>query len=165
MDGTDRQTFKLGCMAIRFYSVKDPFGEFSNFSSHPFELDGLVWPTSESYFQAQKFQDEAYREQIRAATSPMTAANLGRSRSVPLRPDWEQVKDDAMRHALRAKFSTHPALRELLLSTGDEHLVEATTNDYYWGVGTRGDGLNRLGELLVELRSQFQSEVSTVSAK
>ena len=145
-------------MPIRFYSVKDKYGEFSNFSLHPFELDGLRWLTSEAYFQAQKFDDEAYREQIRAATSPMTAAKLGRSRSVPLRPDWEQVKDDAMRRALLAKFSTHPALRELLLSTGDEPLIEATTDDYYWGVGTRGDGLNRLGELLVELRAQFRTE-------
>ncbi|RYX84904.1 NADAR family protein [bacterium] len=145
-------------MAIRFYSLKDPFGEFSNFSAHPFQLDGVIWPTSEAYFQAQKFEDEAYREQIRLAPSPMKAANLGRSRSVPLRADWEEVKDDAMRRALYAKFSTHAELRELLLSTGDEELIEATTNDYYWGVGTRGDGLNKLGLLLMELRAQFQAE-------
>ncbi len=29
-------------MAIFFYSTKDPYGEFSNFSQHPFELDGLL---------------------------------------------------------------------------------------------------------------------------
>ncbi|RYG63679.1 Swarming motility protein ybiA, partial [bacterium] len=34
-------------MAINFYSTKDKFGEFSNFSAHPFELDGAQWPTSE----------------------------------------------------------------------------------------------------------------------
>lgn len=88
----------------------------------------------------------------------MEAANLGRSRSMPLRPDWENVKDDAMRTGLRAKFTTHPELRALLLSTGDEPIIEATTSDYYWGCGTCGDGLNRLGELLVELREQFKSE-------
>ena len=144
-------------MAIRFYSLKNQFGEFSNFSAHPFDLDGKRWPTSEAYFQAQKFEDEAVQEQIRLAPTPMKAANLGRSRSFPLRSDWEQIKDDAMRRALRAKFLAHPELGTLLLSTGDEQLVEATTNDYYWGCGTRGDGLNRLGELLMELRAQLKN--------
>ena len=42
-------------MAIEFYSTKDAYGAFSNFSAHPFDLDGKRWPTSEHYFQAQKF--------------------------------------------------------------------------------------------------------------
>lgn len=151
--GVDFSCVTLTVMAIRFYSLKNPYGEFSNFSPHPFDLDGESWPTSEAYFQACKFEDRAYREQIRLAPSPMKAANLGRSRSVPLRTDWNEVKDDAMRRALKAKFAAHPQLRSLLLSTGDEPIIEATTGDLYWGCGTSGDGLNRLGELLVELRA------------
>jgi ribA/ribD-fused uncharacterized protein len=69
-------------MAITFYSTKDSYGEFSNFSKHPFELDGLMWPTSEHYFQAQKFEDKAYQEKIRTTASPMIAARLGRSRKI-----------------------------------------------------------------------------------
>jgi predicted NAD-dependent protein-ADP-ribosyltransferase YbiA (DUF1768 family) len=42
-------------MAIHFYSTKGEFGAFSNFAHHPFVLDGTEWPTSEHYFQAQKF--------------------------------------------------------------------------------------------------------------
>ena len=42
-------------MAIEFYSTRGPYGAFSNFSPHGFELDGHWWPTSEHYFQAQKF--------------------------------------------------------------------------------------------------------------
>lgn len=145
-------------MAIRFYSLKNPFGEFSNFSPHPFDLNGKSWPTSEAYFQAQKFDDEAYQEQIRLAPSPMKAAQLGRSRDLPLRADWNEVKDDVMCRALRAKFAAHPGLQALLLSTGDEPIIEATSEDYYWGCGTRDDGLNRLGELLVELRAYFRAQ-------
>jgi predicted NAD-dependent protein-ADP-ribosyltransferase YbiA (DUF1768 family) len=37
---------------IHFYSVGDPYGEFSNFSPHPITLDDKRWPTSEHYFQA-----------------------------------------------------------------------------------------------------------------
>ena len=48
-----------------------------------------VWPTSEHYFQAQKFQGQEHRERIRVEPSPMIAARMGRDRAKPLRPDWE----------------------------------------------------------------------------
>ncbi|MHA6498637.1 NADAR family protein, partial [Escherichia coli] len=59
------------------------------------------------YFQAQKFLDEKYREEIRRVSSPMVAARMGRDRSKPLRKNWESVKEQVMRKALRAKFEQH----------------------------------------------------------
>ncbi len=141
-------------MPIYFYSVREkPYGCFSNFSPHPFELDGARWPTSEHYFQAQKFASTHYAAEIRQARTPMRAAELGRDRRYPLRPDWDAVKDDIMRRAVLRKFETHAAIRAILLGTGDEELVEQTTNDYYWGCGTEGTGQNKLGQILVEVRA------------
>ncbi|WP_309687271.1 NADAR family protein [Armatimonas sp.] len=147
-------------MAIYFYRINEvPYGVFSNFSAHPFTLDGLLWPTSEHYFQAQKFVGfPEHQEAIRLAATPMEAAEKGRERHRPLRPDWNAVRDEAMRRALAAKFAAHSELTELLLSTGNETLVEKTTTDYYWGCGTDGTGKNRLGELLMETRTGYQSE-------
>src|SRR5436190_7038412 len=110
-------------MAIRFYSTKDKFGEFSNFAHFAFTLDGRKWPTSEHYFQAQKFVDEEYREKIRQTASPMIAARLGRSRKIPIRSDWEQIKVDIMRAAVSQKIAAHSDLTQLLLGTGDEELI------------------------------------------
>ena len=141
-------------MAIEFYSTRNEYGAFSNFSPHGFTLDGRWWPTSEHYFQAQKFAgtNDAYVEEIRKAKSPMLAARLGRSRKVKLRLDWESAKDAVMRRAVLTKFEAHADIRALLLSTGDEKLVEKTTDDHYWGVGTSGTGKNRLGQILMEVR-------------
>ena len=143
---------------ILFYRVNEPHGEFSNFSPHPIELKGMVWPTSEHYFQAQKFAGTEHEEAVRLAKSPMVAARMGRSRKRPLRADWETVKDDIMREALLAKFTQHAALRSLLLETDDAEIVEHTKNDRYWGDGGDGSGLNRLGQLLMELRAQLRHE-------
>jgi hypothetical protein len=140
---------------ILFYRQNDAYGEFSNFSPHPFELDGKVWPTSEHYFQAKKFAGTEHEETVRNAKTPSMAAKLGRSRSLPLRADWEAVKEDVMREALRAKFDQHPKLKSLLLSTGDAELIEHTRNDRYWADGGDGTGKNRLGILLIELRAQL----------
>jgi hypothetical protein len=140
---------------ILFYRQDDSYGEFSNFSAHPFKLNGRMWPTSEHYFQAQKFAGTEDEETVRNAKTPSMAAKLGRSRSLPLRADWEAVKDDVMRAALRAKFEQHPKLKSLLLSTGDAELIEHTRNDSYWADGGDGTGKNRLGILLMELRSEL----------
>lgn len=45
---------------INFYSTSDDYGDFSNFAAWPIKVDGKTWPTSEHYFQAQKFLDEKY---------------------------------------------------------------------------------------------------------
>lgn len=144
-------------MAIYFYSTKDQYGAFSNFSRHPFELDGLIWPTSEHYFQAQKFEDDEYRGKIRSTPSPMIAARLGRSRKVPIRSDWEERKDEFMYRAVLAKFQAHSDLKQLLLSTGQEEIIEKTTRDYYWGCGANGTGKNMLGRILMQVREELRS--------
>jgi ribA/ribD-fused uncharacterized protein len=143
-------------MTIEFYSTQGEYGEFSNFAAFPFRLDGKTWPTSEHYFQAQKFDDAAYREKIRTATSPMIAARLGRSRKVKIRRDWESAKLDVMRRAVRAKFEAHEELRTLLLSTGDKKIVEAATRDDFWGCGADGSGKNWLGRILMEIRDELR---------
>ena len=142
---------------ILFYRLNEPYGEFSNLSAHPFVLRGKTWPTSEHYFQAQKFAGTEHEEAVRLAKSPMVAARMGRSRQRPLRADWEIVKDDIMREALRSKFEQHPALQSLLLQTGNAELIEHTANDRYWADGGDGSGKNRLGQLLMELRAQLSS--------
>ena len=143
---------------ILFYKVSEPYGEFSNFSPHPVRLKEKVWPTSEHYFQAQKFAGTEHEEAVRQAKSPMVAARMGRSRERPLRSDWESIKDNVMREALRAKFTQHLQLRSLLLSTGDVELIEHTPNDRHWADGGDGNGKNRLGKLLMELRTKLRNE-------
>jgi ribA/ribD-fused uncharacterized protein len=144
-------------MTIYFYSAQEePYGCFSNFFPRGFTLEGRYWPTSEHYFQAQKFAGTSYEETIRQAKSPMIAARLGRSRRHPLRSDWEQVKETVMRQAILAKFEQNPYIRTILLNTGDEELVENAPNDTLWGCGTDGTGQNRLGAILMEVRVTLQ---------
>jgi N-glycosidase YbiA len=140
---------------LQFYSTKDAYGEFSNFAAFPVEIDGRIWPTSEHYFQAQKFAGTEHEELIRATPSPMTVAKMGRDRKRPLRADWEEVKDDVMRKAVCAKFKQHPRLAAMLFETGDAEIVEHTDNDAYWGDGGDGKGVNRLGQILMEVRAEL----------
>jgi len=144
-------------MTIYFYTVREQYGCFSNFSPHGFELDSLYWPTSEHYFQAQKFVGTFHLEKIRLVNNPKDAAKMGRERSRPLRQDWEQVKDDIMRNAVLRKFETHADIRGILLSTDTEEIVENSPIDFYWGCGSDGSGKNMLGLILMEVREILHS--------
>lgn len=141
---------------IEFYGTRAEHGYFSNFWPAPISVNGVSWPTSEHFFQAQKFAQAEHQEAIRRVASPMIAARMGRSRARPLRADWETVKDAVMLTALRAKFSQHPDLRQRLLATGDALLIEHTPRDAYWGDGADGRGLNRLGQLLMQVRAEIR---------
>ncbi len=145
---------------IYFFSKNDAWYELSNFSPHGFEDQGSYWPTVEHYYQAQKFLgsgNAAYRERIRLAPTAKQAKELGQARTHPLRKDWEAVKEQVMRFALRKKFQK-PELRCLLLSTGRAPLCENSPFDHYWGLGKHGAGRNRLGILLMELRASFAAK-------
>jgi hypothetical protein len=65
---------------IHFYGVGSEYGEFSNFAPYPIALGGKQWPTSEHFFQAQKFAEPRDQESLRRAKTPMEAATLGRDR-------------------------------------------------------------------------------------
>lgn len=141
---------------IKFYRTGDEYGEFSNFSKHRVFLNERLWPTTEHYFQAQKFAGTEHDEAVRMAPTAKGAAEMGRDRKRPLRPDWETVKDDVMREAVRAKFTQHEELRDVLLGTGDAELIEHTANDNYWADGGDGSGLNMLGKILMEIREELR---------
>jgi ribA/ribD-fused uncharacterized protein len=140
---------------INFYSTAGDYGCFSNFSRHSIFLKGKRWQTSEHYFQAQKFAGTEHEEAVRVCKTAREAANMGRSRKLPLRKDWEAAKDAVMLEALRAKFTQHDDLLETLLGTGDAVLVEHTVRDAYWGDGGDGSGKNRLGRLLMQVREEL----------
>jgi ribA/ribD-fused uncharacterized protein len=119
-------------------------------------LKGRTWPTSEHYFQAQKFAGTFHEDEVRRARTASIAAAMGRDRKRPLRDDWEHVKDGVMREAVLAKFAQNGDAREALLSTGGATLVEHTANDRYWADGGDGTGRNMLGVILMEVRAQLQ---------
>jgi len=65
-----------------------------------------------------------------------------------------------MRKAVLRKFETHLEIREILLATGDEEIVENSPIDYYWGCGKDGSGKNMLGQILMEVREILRKRTS-----
>lgn len=141
-------------MSILFYSHKKDHGYMSNFYNSPIRINGLIYPTTEHYFQACKMTTQLDHETIRNSNSPYTAANLGRK--LPMKSDWFLTRDGVMLEALIYKFHQHINLFHLLINTGTSNLIEHTKNDTYWADGGDGTGHNMLGKLLMQVRSECQ---------
>ena len=166
--------------------TKKPYGVFSNYHPSPLVMeDEKRYTSSEAYYQSRKFSEltEAgawYRERVRLAKTPHQSKCLASQRLFPperalpfelalnplieeakrrgvvLRDDWEEHKLEVMEYVLRAKFDQHPALKRLLLETGDKPIYEISPYDTYWGTGRDGKGKNVLGKMLVSLRNEYR---------
>lgn len=135
---------------------RQEYSFLSNFYPSPIKYGGYMYPTVEHLFQALKTHDENIRYKIRQAFGPAKAKKIGRS--IALRSDWEEVKDQLMEDIVCLKFSQNPLLKAQLLATGNVELIEGNTwNDIYWGVNLKtGKGLNKLGKILELVRSCLQ---------
>lgn len=134
----------------------------SNFYSSPITpwIDNITYPTVEHAFQAMKSFNPSERKMIAAAPTPGKAKSMGRH--VELRPDWRTVRTSIMEDALIEKFKD-PQLRQKLLSTGDQYLIEGNWwHDNYWGDCYCPNcehikGENHLGQLLMKIREEIKN--------
>jgi ribA/ribD-fused uncharacterized protein len=155
---------------IRFYRASEkPYGGFSNLYRREITFEGDVYLTSEHAYQAGKARKPEVKTWLMAAPSPALLAMAAHGLYYwDVAPGWSKTKFDRMRRVLRAKFTQHADLQELLLSTGDARLVESATVDStvnrLWGE-VNGVGQNMLGQMLMELRTSLRAEPALYAAE
>ncbi|MCP5417456.1 MAG: NADAR family protein [Chromatiaceae bacterium] len=151
---------------IGFYRANEkPYGGFSNLFRREIEFEGVIYPTAEHAYQAGKARRPEVREWLMSAPSPallsMAAHGLYHW---DIAPGWSKTKFERMRAILWEKFTQHQDLNELLLSTGDNRLVELPRTDNptnrLWGI-VNGRGKNMLGILLMDVREELQLQKRT----
>ena len=134
---------------------KEKYFFLSNFYNAPVIYEGLLYQNNEAAFQSAKVLDIERRKQF-CELDPSIAKRKGRN--VILRHDWEKIKDKVMEDCVRDKFTRNLDLRQRLLDTGNEELVEGNMwNDTYWGV-CRGRGKNMLGKILMKIRGELRND-------
>lgn len=139
-------------------------GIFSNFYQSPIGFGGEIYPTSEAYYQSQKFTGKdasitsrEYAKIIASQNTGNKAAVLARQKKpqltyqwgrdlwkmiqeyqslgVEMRSDWDEIKDNVMRRAVYQKFVQNPKLKKSLIETGNKLMFEHTHRDSYWADG------------------------------
>lgn len=134
----------------------------SNFYPVTIEHQGIKYPSVEHYYVAMKIKNDQQidgkfityidcRELIAKMPDPAKVKQFGKV--LKLRKDWEDVKLDVMLWGVREKFKNED-LKEMLLSTDGEELIESNWwGDKFWGV-SNGEGENHLGKILMRVREE-----------
>lgn len=151
-------------------NFKDDHEFLSNFYPVQVHYENEVYPSVEHAFQAAKCEHPEDRKEFQ---SPKLYAGKAKQlgRKVRLRSDWGKVKIGIMKELLIEKF-TNPDLCKKLIDTGNAKLVEGNFwHDNFWGIChckkcifrrpldcNLDVEFNRLGKLLMELRSEIQKE-------
>ncbi|KAI6656950.1 Riboflavin biosynthesis protein PYRR, chloroplastic-like [Oopsacas minuta] len=144
---------------INFYNRNEPFYELTNFyPCSNLVIDNMIWPTTEHYFQACKFAGTPYVYFVSQLQAPRDAFDFSRNPGVQrwVRTNWPKIKMQVMLKALRCKFNQNIDLAQILIRTGEKLIFEHTKNDKFWGDGGDGKGMNKLGELLMVVRTELQ---------
>ena len=154
-------------MPVLIGKVKDAHGWLGNMSPHPIEIGDHYFLTSEALFQCLRFHDPEIIEEICSQTSPMAAKMKAKKHKSEMVVEPMSEEDvDNMRLCLRLKLKQNPELRDHLLATGDEPIIEdcskrSSRSGKFWGMALLDGewvGENTLGILWMELRSELNAE-------
>jgi ribA/ribD-fused uncharacterized protein len=135
-------------------NFKGDYAFLSNFYPSPLVYQGITYPTAEHAYQAQKTDKEHIKRKIASLPTPGQAKRYG-AKIDPLPDFWANTRESIMYQIVAAKFAD-PELAALLLSTGDEFLIESNNwGDTYWG-RCNNVGDNRLGRILMSERNRIR---------
>ena len=124
--------------------------------------------------KARLFRDEAAYQKIMQSDDPAKMKKYGRQVQNFAEAVWNKHKYFYVLAGNYCKFASSPALREFLLSTGDQVLVEASPYDCIWGIGLDADnphaadpaqwrGENLLGFALTQVREEIKMVFANAS--
>lgn len=135
-------------------TFRGKYAFLSNFYFSPIKVEGITYPTVEHAYQASKTLSKNWKEKVLARDDPRHAKRVGRL--VPLRENWDVIRLDVMFVLVLAKFRQNKQLKEKLLATGNQRLVEGNWwHDTYWGI-CNGKGQNHLGKILMMVRKKLR---------
>ena len=117
---------------------------------------GILFASSEHAYQWRKFTNRPdIQSLILHAFTPADARNIAGKHNHCVDQGFHDNKYQIMVDILKSKFSNDLVLNQLLKGTGNAILIEDSPNDDYWGVGRQGNGQNKLGLALMEVRAQL----------
>jgi ribA/ribD-fused uncharacterized protein len=149
-DLTDEDAVK-----ISRFDIDDPL---STCSAHPILLEDTNWLTCEHYYASKILASTKAQSAVAAATSGQAAFDLAKPWYRRKVKGWKKLRRTLMTRALYTKVQMYDEVREALLSTEDNNILETSLYDYYWGIGRDQRGENMLGQIWKDIRNKIREQ-------
>lgn len=145
-------------------------GYLSNWYHSPFIINGICYDSIEQYMMYQKaltFNDMETAEKILKTKNFREVKILGRQVKNYNDTIWNGIRQIVVYEGLLAKFSQNEDIKNQLLNTGNEILVECSATDKIWAISltidnvdskdiTKWKGQNLLGFSLMKVRDKLR---------
>jgi len=150
-------------MTNYYFFWNDPL---SNWHPSTYELNGTVFSCTEQglMYEKAKLFDPYMIPFIMQTSNPKSIKMLGRKIRNFNESVWVEHREALFYPHLVEKYKQNKDLFDILLSTGNKDLVEASPYDRIWGIGFNESnaeeniekwGLNLLGKMLIRVRSEL----------
>lgn len=162
---------------VTFWKTSDKYGEFSQWHKSMMFKDDKIYETCEHYMMYHKallFNDTKIADKILKYTDPHEVKKLGRKIKNFDEYIWSNNREKIVYDGNLMKFTHNDIFKNLLLSTGDAYIAEASPYDKVWGTNLderktieyyrknkEFPGLNLLGIQLMKVRKTIRDKILT----
>ena len=145
----------------------------SNFYPCALKWKGVEYASAEHIYQAEKAEQNNRPEvaaEIQASETALEAKQLGKQ--VYAQKNWDVEHENLMYKILESKLNQLKSVRELLVSSKDNLIVESVPNEYHWSNGLskfatvntnpeKWPGQNVLGNMWMSIRKDLVQEADS----
>ena len=151
--------------------MKEPYYFYGGYCSQwypsKFEYKGVTYTSAEQWMMAMKalcMKDYLSYTKIMNSTDPKYMKQVGRNMKNYDDKKWSEQRYDVVVFGNFLKFNQNIELREWLINTKDQLIVEASPIDKIWGIGLsvkdayagkKWQGDNLLGKAIMEVREKL----------
>lgn len=151
--------------------MEDPYYFYAGYCSQwypsKFVFKGVTYTSAEQWMMAMKalcMNDDVSYKKIMNSSDPQYIKQLGRKVENYDDKKWSEQRYDVVVFGNYLKFNQNNKLREWLISTKDQLIVEASPTDKIWGIGLsvkdaragkEWQGDNLLGKAIMEVREKL----------
>lgn len=169
----EKEISRPGINIIGFHLPDEEYGCLSNWYLADFEYAGVKFSSVEQFMMYHKVlmaKNYSLAEKIMSTNDPSKIKELASAKCFhdfnEIRDAWTKYSYTIVKRGCRAKFIQNPKLMAKLLLTDKALLVECSRTDKLWGNGisindpswhdvSAWKGDNKMGRILMELRSEF----------
>jgi ribA/ribD-fused uncharacterized protein len=142
--------------AYRFsrYDVDHPL---ASCSPHLILLEEKNWVTCEHYVQSKIMRSKSHADKIETFANGEEAVRFARPWYRFKINNYQQLSPTLMTRALYNKVQMYEDVRNALLETRDNLIIETSQYDYFWGIGRDLRGHNHLGKIWMKIRDKINN--------
>jgi ribA/ribD-fused uncharacterized protein len=154
---------------LNYNVTSKKYNWLSNFyQGESFMFDKREYPTIEHAFQAQKNNDDDFKDLFTKTSNTYVGDNPKSIKKIVTQSNmkkinkkivdnWEETRLELLESIMRVYYQYNDTLKKKLLDTDNKELVfKGAGADTFYGIDKNGDGENKHGRLLMKLRDEFK---------